>query len=370
MFPARIEKVQEELRNRGWAAVAIMPGANLRYLTGLSFYASKRLTFAVVPVEGEIATLLPEMERARAENEQRIPLRYYPYAHDETPDRALRSLVEDYSLERAPIAVEPYAFRMFEAWTFEKAIGSNRFEDADRILTPLRARKDSDEIAAMRTAVKMIEYSLSETIRFIRPGQTEREIAAFWLQSLLDQGSEGPSFPLTVGSGPNGSFPHHENSDRRIANGDLIVLDGGALFQGYASDITRTVAVGEPTSEMREVYSLVQRANAAGRARATVGATGHEIDTAARTVIDSGGYGPQFLHRTGHGLGLEIHEPPFIAVNETMPLSVGATFTIEPGIYIKGRFGVRIEDMVTLTGDGAETLTTLDRELLVIKTDQ
>jgi Xaa-Pro aminopeptidase len=173
---------------------------------------------------------------------------------------------------------------------------------------------------------------------------------------------------LTVASGPNGSLPHHENGSRAIAAGDLIVLDGGALCQGYASDITRTVAVGTPSAEAREVYELVKRANAAGRAYGHVGATGHAIDAAARAVIEAGGYGPQFLHRTGHGLGLEIHEPPFIAVGERDPLPIGVTFTVEPGIYLNGKFGVRIEDMVTLTANGAETLTTLDRDLIVLPT--
>jgi Xaa-Pro aminopeptidase len=264
------------------------------------------------------------------------------------------------------IAVEPYALRMFEAWAIHQALSNVALKDAGPILTPLRSVKDNAELSAMREAIRMIEAALTKTIGSIRVGMTEREIGNYWLQELMATGSEGPSFPLTVGSGPNGSLPHHENGDRAVQAGDLIVLDGGALHKGYASDITRTVALGEPSAEAREVYELVKRSNAAGRAYGHPGATGHQIDAAARAVIEAGGYGPQFLHRTGHGLGLEIHEPPFIAVGEDAPLPVGVTFTVEPGIYIAGKFGVRIEDMVTLTESGAETLTTLDRELIVL----
>jgi Xaa-Pro dipeptidase len=160
--------------------------------------------------------------------------------------------------------------------------------------------------------------------------------------------------------------PHHHNSDRALQPGDMIIMDGGALHNGYASDITRTVALGDPGPEARAIYDLVLAANAAGRAAVHPGANGEEIDRAARAVIEAGGYGSQFLHRTGHGLGLAIHEPPFIVAGSREPLAVGTTFTVEPGIYVDGLGGVRIEDNLVITADGGESLTSFERELIVV----
>jgi Xaa-Pro dipeptidase len=177
-----------------------------------------------------------------------------------------------------------------------------------------------------------------------------------------------PSFGTIVASGPNSANPHHSNGDRPFAAGDLIIMDGGAWHQGYASDITRTIALGQPSVEARRIYELVKAANAAGRAAATrPGATGETIDQAARQVIEQGGYGPQFIHRTGHGLGMEVHEPPYIVGGSRDPLPVGATFTVEPGVYISGVGGVRIEDDVVVTEEGAESLTSFDRDLIVVE---
>lgn len=177
----------------------------------------------------------------------------------------------------------------------------------------------------------------------------------------------GPSFTTIIASGPNAANPHHSNTDRAFEPGDLIIMDGGALHDGYASDITRTVALGQPSAEARRIYELVQAANAAGRAAARPGASGDAVDRAARAVIEAGGYGPQFVHRTGHGLGLEVHEPPYMVAGNTAPLAPGMTFTVEPGIYVSGLCGVRIEDNVVITADGAESLTSFERDLIVIE---
>jgi Xaa-Pro aminopeptidase len=255
--------------------------------------------------------------------------------------------------------------RVLELRGIEEAAPGVRVEDATAIMAGLRMVKDAAELAAMRAAARIVEDALRKAIAQVRPGMTERALAGIWEQEIRAAGSR-PSFEPIVAGGPNGAKPHHANSDRAFQSGDLIIMDGGALHDGYASDITRTIALGEPGPEARRVYDLVMAANAAGRAAARPGATGEEIDHAARQVIEAGGYGPQFLHRTGHGLGLEVHEPPFIVVGSRAPLAVGTTFTVEPGIYLPGVGGVRIEDDVVIAGDGAESLTTFERELIVI----
>jgi Xaa-Pro aminopeptidase len=257
--------------------------------------------------------------------------------------------------------------RVFELRGLEVAARGAQIEDATALLAGLRMVKDADELAAMREAVRIIEAALGQAIAQARAGMTERELAEIWERGIRTAGSL-PSFDTTVGSGPNGASPHHANSERRLQPGDLVVLDGGAYYQGYASDITRTIAIGEPSAEARRIYQLVQAANAAGRAAAVLpGTTGTSIDQAARQVIEEGGYGPQFIHRTGHGLGLEVHEPPFIVAGSDAPLPTGTTFTVEPGIYVEGVCGVRIEDDMVITANGAESLTSFERDLIIVK---
>jgi Xaa-Pro aminopeptidase len=225
--------------------------------------------------------------------------------------------------------------------------------------------KDAEELAAMREAVRIVEEALREAIGQIRVGMTERELADIWERAMAARGS-APSFTTIIASGPNSANPHHSNSDRAFQPGDLIVMDGGALYQGYASDITRTIAVGEPSPELRKIYDIVKLANEVGRKATRPGTSGAEIDRTTREVIEDNGYGPQFVHRTGHGLGLEIHEPPYIVAGSAEPLPVGATFSIEPGVYLPGVGGVRIEDDVVITETGMESLTTFERSLIVV----
>jgi Xaa-Pro aminopeptidase len=239
-------------------------------------------------------------------------------------------------------------------------------EDATDILASLRMIKSAGELAAMREATRIVEVALRVAIGQVRAGMTERELADVWEREMRVAGGE-PSFGSIIAGGPNAANPHHSNGDRAFQAGDLIVMDGGALCDGYASDITRTIALGEPGPEARRIYDLVLAANAAGRAACRPGASGDAIDRAARSVIEAGGYAAQFLHRTGHGLGLEVHEPPYIVAGSHAPLAPGTTFTIEPGIYVVGSYGVRIEDDMVITTDGAESLTTFERDLIIVK---
>jgi Xaa-Pro dipeptidase len=227
--------------------------------------------------------------------------------------------------------------------------------------------KDEQEIALMRKAVAIAEQALQATLPGIRAGQTEREIAAELVVQTLRAGSDAelPFAPI-VASGPNSALPHATVTDRAIQPGDLVTLDWGAATDGYFADLTRTFAVGEVDPELKRIYELVRQANAAGRAAARPGATCADVDHAARRVIADGGYGPYFVHRVGHGLGLEGHEDPSMHDRNETSLEPGMTFTVEPGIYLPGKGGVRIEDNVVVTTDGAESLSRLPRELTVI----
>lgn len=360
----RIEKLAAALTANKLAAMAIVPGANLQYLAGLDMHRSERLTVALFPANGQPAMVIPSLEQPRAQAQATVPITFYPWHDSDGPYDALRRCLEDLGLHGQRIGVEYALMRVLELRGMEQ-VAEIQAEDGSQIMASLRSVKDAEELAAMREAVKIIEEALQVAISQVRVGMTERELAAIWEQAIVDRGSS-PTFPSIVASGPNSANPHHTNTDRKLQAGDLIVMDGGAFYNGYQSDITRTIALGEPSAEARRIYELVKAANAAGRAASRPGATGAEIDRAARAEIEAGGYGPQFLHRTGHGLGIEGHEAPYIVSTNHEPLSVGATFTIEPGIYVAGVGGVRIEDDVVITADGSESLTTFERELIVV----
>jgi Xaa-Pro dipeptidase len=234
---------------------------------------------------------------------------------------------------------------------------------AEPMLAEMRMTKDAEELGQMRKAVAIAQDALAHTLPEIRPGMTEQEVAAALMMKLLKGGSGALLFSPLVQSGPNSASPHASTSTRRLETGEILLIDFGATAGGYTSDITRTFAIGDLDDELTRVHGIVQAANAAGRAAAGTGVPCQEVDRAARRVIDEAGYGEFFIHRTGHGLGLEGHEPPYIVEGNERRLEVGMTFTVEPGIYLPGRGGVRVEDDVVITEDGCESLTTFEREL-------
>lgn len=220
----------------------------------------------------------------------------------------------------------------------------------------------------MRKAVDVAQRAFQDTIPLIKSGITERELAAELTLQLLRHGSEPelPFFPI-VASGPNSANPHSTPTDRKLEMGDLLVLDWGATIEGYVSDLTRTLALGEVEAELAHIAQIVQQANAAGRAAARPGIPAGEVDHASRNVIEMAGYGQYFIHRTGHGLGMEAHEEPYIRAGNDLLLDPGMTFTVEPGIYLPERGGVRVEDDLLVTVDGVESLSNLPRNLLIIR---
>jgi len=234
------------------------------------------------------------------------------------------------------------------------------------LLSRLRASKDEGELTLMRRAQAITDRAFSNLLNFIRPGLTEREIAARLVYELMSLGGSKPSFDPIVAAGPSGSMPHAIPGGQVIGPGMFITLDFGCIYEGYCSDMTRTVAVGTPTDEMATVYQTVLNAQLAGLAAARAGVSGRQVDEAARTVIEQAGYGEFFGHSLGHSLGLEIHEGPNFSPGEETVMPVGAVVSCEPGIYLPGRFGVRIEDVVILQQDGCEIITASPKELLIL----
>ena len=241
------------------------------------------------------------------------------------------------------------------------------YPDASQALSLLRLRKDQAEVENMRIAVKIAQDALEATIPLIKTGMTEKELSAELVVQLLRQGSE-PEMPFSpiVSGGPNSANPHASPTDRQLQIGDLLVVDWGATYDGYISDLTRTFAVGEVDEEYQQIHQIVQEANAAGRAAAKPGIPCADVDKAAREVIEKSGYGQYFTHRTGHGIGMEGHEEPYMRGDNIQLLEPGMAFTVEPGIYLPGRNGVRIEDNVVITNTGADVLSDMPREMRVV----
>ncbi|MTR49758.1 M24 family metallopeptidase [Pseudoflavonifractor sp. BIOML-A11] len=237
---------------------------------------------------------------------------------------------------------------------------------AQGLLGALRAAKDEEEIALMTKAQRISEQALKEILKFLRPGVTEKEVAAKLTYDMLRFGAEKMSFDPIVASGPNGSLPHAVPSARAIQSGEFVTMDFGCVYGGYCSDMTRTVAVGEPTEEMKKVYAVVLEAQLAGIAAEKAGVTGKSVDAAARRVIEDAGYGEYFGHSFGHSVGLEIHEAPNAGSTCEDVIPLGAAVSAEPGIYLPGKFGVRIEDVTIFTADGCVNLTKAPKDLIIL----
>lgn len=243
---------------------------------------------------------------------------------------------------------------------------SAEMKGASALLESLRGSKDEDEVEAMIAAQTIAEKALADTLEQLKPGMTEKEVAAYLEYKMVCYGAEKKSFDTIIASGPNSSKPHAVPGERKIQNGDFVTIDFGCVVNGYCSDTTRTVAVGEPTEEMRKVYDTVLQAQLAGIAAAKAGVSGKDIDAAARKVIDDAGYGEYFGHSFGHSLGIEIHENPNASPSNPEPMPVNAVISAEPGIYLPGKFGVRIEDVLILKEDGCVDITKYPKELIIL----
>ncbi|HTO99824.1 MAG TPA: Xaa-Pro peptidase family protein [Anaerolineales bacterium] len=364
MTTARLEHLNVSLSQAGLDAVVLNPGPTFAYLTGVSFHLMERPVVLLIAPGKKPVLVLPELEKLK------VDLFPYPidaFMYGENPadwDGVFRRAISSLNLDGRKIGVEPRQLRLLEFRHVRAGAPEADYPDASQCLAALRLRKDEQEIDAMRRAVKAAQKALEETIPSIRIGMTEKEIASELTMKLLQNGSESelPFAPI-LSAGPNSANPHASPSERELQGGDLLVVDWGARVDGYISDLTRTFAVGDVESEFRKIAEVVLAANKAGRAAGHPGAPCANVDKAARHVIDEAGYGQYFTHRTGHGIGMEGHEEPYMRGDNMQMLYPGMAYTVEPGIYLPGRGGVRIEDNVVVTKDGVEVLSDMSREL-------
>jgi Xaa-Pro dipeptidase len=294
-----------------------------------------------------------------------LEVRLFTWTDEEGYQGAFNAAIRDLELTGKRIGVDDNTMRVFEDRAFEKSDASLQRVSIGKNLLDLRANKDSGEVAAMRDAIGRSQDALDNLLDWVQVGHTEKEIARKLNDLLIAHGCTGLAFDSLIQTGPNSALPHGSVSDRALQEGEFLLIDYGGKVGDYPADITRTFIIGTPTDEQKKIYDTVLAANRAGIKAAKPGATCESVDKATREVIEAAGYGQYFFHRTGHGLGLEVHELPQIATGNQAILEHGMVFTVEPGIYIPGMGGVRIEDNVVITDTGAEVLTTFRRDLKV-----
>jgi Xaa-Pro dipeptidase len=361
---ARQQKLADALIKADLDGMALNPGPSLVYLTGLHFHLSERPVVVLFRPGAKPVIILPEFESLKIKS---LPYEIEPFPYGEDPSTwgsVFSAAVHSIKLAGKKISVEPKQLRFLEYSLISGAASETVFLSGETILAKLRMYKDQAELEAMRRAVDIAQKALLATIPKIKIGKTEQQVAAELTLQLLKAGCD-PQVPFSpiVSSGPNAANPHATPSERKLAIGDLLVVDWGASFNGYISDITRTFALGKLEPEYEHIGKVVLEANSAGRNYARPGIEAEKLDQTTRSIIETAGYGKYFTHRTGHGIGMEGHEDPYIRAGNQLILEPGMTFTIEPGVYLPGRNGVRIEDDVVITPDGCESLTTLPREV-------
>lgn len=364
MITHRLQKLQQQTLHHGLDGLALVPGANLVYVGGIHAHLSERPLVLFVPADDEPAIIIPRLEAGKARDAGIDPDRIFVWSDDEGYTSAFQRACAYLELSDYLLGVEALRMRVLELELLRRYAPGLSTAHAEPVLDSLRITKDEQELAAMQQAADIAQAAIERLLSALKPGVTERQVAGMLRRELFDAGSGPLPFEPIVAFGPNSAVPHAVPGDAPLREGQLIIIDWGASVDGYASDITRTYALGRVDDELHRIYALVQEANAAGRQASRSGASGQDIDRAARAVIANGGYGDSFLHRTGHGLGLEAHENPEIKEGATDPLPAGAVFTIEPGIYLPDHGGVRIEDNVVLTPQGHRSLTTLPRDLI------
>ena len=363
----RIQRIAAQAKAAGLDAVALTPSPNFIWATGLRKHLSERPCVLIIRADGVFGVISAGFEIPSI---QEVLPAILPFPFQDTPARwgeAFAEAGKRIGLNGKTIGVEPRHFRFHEFSFLTENIAGIRPVGAAELFAGLRLRKTADELAKMKKAARIAERALEDTLPIIKPGVREIEIADTLIGNLIRNGSqvELPFDPI-IGSGPNSADPHAAVSKREVRPGEFVLIDWGARYDGYCSDLTRTFAVGEASEEMRTVHETVLAANRTAAAFARPGVRAGDVDGAARSVIRAAGYGDFFTHRLGHGLGMECHEDPYMFAENDLTLEPGTVFTDEPGIYLPGRFGVRIEDDLVVTDSGCEALTSFPRELRIL----
>lgn len=356
MNQSRIDRVVANMEREGLSQIVVAAPASVYYLTGTWVSPGERMLALLVKSDGT-ATLYANRLFALAGNVD-MPLVEFDDTEDPVP--MLADAVQPGVLGIDKFWPSQFTIRLMDARPdVRPALGSRPVDEA-------RMLKDAEELARMREASRRNDETLRRTLERIQAGMTERDLAAVYDSIAGELGAEGPSFDTLICFGANCAEPHHRTDATVLQPGDSVICDVGLRWNSYCSDMTRTVFFGSATDEQRRVYDVVRRANAAGRAAVRPGLPMKVFDQAARKVIEDAGYGPYFIHRTGHGIGLEVHEGADCSATSETIAQPGMVFSVEPGVYLSGQFGVRVEDLVAVTEDGCETLNSLDRDLHIL----
>jgi Xaa-Pro aminopeptidase len=370
VYAQRLRAASAAAIDAGLAGLVITPGYDLRYLIGSRAQTFERLTALVLPSSGEPTVVVPRLELASlkesAVTELGITVRDWVDGDD--PYRVVADALGGGpagSSGRLAVAVTD-AMPALHLLPLAEVLGVVPVL-ATEVLRLLRMVKDGAEIDALRKAGAAIDRVHARVPEFLVPGRTEADVAADIAEAIVAEGHSEAAF-IIVGSGPHGADPHHECSDRELRAGDIVVVDiGGPYEPGYNSDSTRTYSIGEPSPEVAQRYSVLQRAQRAAVDAVRPGVTAEQVDAVARDVLADAGLADAFVHRTGHGIGLSVHEEPYIVAGNDLPLAEGMAFSVEPGIYFPGQWGARIEDIVIVTADGAESVNSRPHELIVVR---
>jgi D-alanyl-D-alanine dipeptidase len=359
-YEDRRRRTLEAAEKAGLAGLLVTPGADLVYLTGYAPLPLERLTLLGLSSGRDPFLVVPALERPAAEAAPGVEgLELIDWRDGQSPYETVAGLMR---AGRFAITDQTWSSHLLG---LGQATADCMFVAAGRALPLLRAVKDPDELELLRAAGQAADAAFADVVELAFAGRRESDVAADLDRLLRQRGHDRVDFTI-VGSGPNAASPHHEAGERTIEPGDAVVMDFGGVKEGYCSDITRTVFAGEPDEEKQNVYDVVRAAQQVAFEAVRPGALAQDVDRAARALITEAGYGELFVHRTGHGIGLEVHEPPYIVEGDETVLRQGMTFSDEPGIYLPGRFGVRIEDQVAVTPEGAERLNEASRELTVV----
>jgi len=360
MSQVRIQKLAAELVANGIDAFFAHSPVTMGYLHGIHEHAGERFLTLAIKATGELAMIAPALSETQARRSGVTDVRTWKDGED--PLHLLKNLSQEWNLRSAILAVDDdMPARML--LQMQDALPAALFRAGGSIVAALTSRKEADEVDTMRRAGQIADEAFLAVLPKLKIGMTELHVDKLLRDAMLARGGE-PAFCI-VAAGPNGAEPHHLSDDTVLKEGDVLILDFGCDLEGYKSDITRTVCLGNPSEEAQEVYDLVFAAHMAARQTAAIGVSGESVDAAARNVIDSAGFGEFFFHRTGHGIGQQVHEEPNMVAGNTKPLEIGNAFSVEPGIYLPGKFGVRIENIVAITENGAESLNAEPSSVLI-----
>jgi Xaa-Pro aminopeptidase len=360
-YQDRIRRLQEQMKLKTVDLVSIAPTANMRYLTGFTPHPDERFCSLLVSQES-YRFVVPDLNAGQVETHTGMDV--MRWSDTQGPEVALETALSGLGLSAGSVLAADDSMRTDFLLRIQDALLPRKSIPAGVLLNSLRIIKTPEEIQTLSQAAALADRAMAVGIQACQPGVSERQVAFKIAAYFMENGAQNVDFTI-VASGPNGAFPHHEVSDRLMQRGDTVILDIGATFNDYKSDITRVVHLGQPPQKVLDVYSAVLKANRAGSAAALPGTKASQIDQASRSSLANDGLDEYFVHRTGHGLGMEGHEPPWItSTNETI-LQAGMVFSVEPGVYLPGKFGVRIEDIVTVTDNGCQLLTGFSHELVI-----